>query len=156
MIIPLTQGKFAVIGWKDRALRHYTWYAKKNGGRYWYAARTHLSQTGRGKTVYLHREILIGCSRVDHINRDTLDCRRGNLRPATVRQNSANQARRPEGKTSQFKGVYWHKARGMWAAHIQNYGVKKYLGLFKSEEAAARVYDRAAKKAFCRFAKLNK
>lgn len=40
---------------------------------------------------------------------------------------------------------------GKWQCHIQ----KDYLGLFDSEETAARAYNEEAKKRFGEFARLN-
>lgn len=49
--------------------------------------------------------------------------------------------RRPQ-KTSQYKGVSWHKREGKWRAAINlAEGQKKHLGYFTNEEEAARAFD---------------
>ena len=90
---------------------------------------------------------------VDHINHDGLDNRKSNLRLCTQRQN--NQTQRPRGKTSKYKGVYWNKRAKKFMASICIDGKKKSLGYFIDEVAAAKSYDKAAKKLFGEFAYLN-
>jgi len=91
---------------------------------------------------------------VDHINGNTLDCRRLNLRLCTHKQNLANQ-KKQSGRSSQFKGVSFSKSRGKWEAYIKTDGKKKHLGRFDTEEAAAYAYDLEAFRLFGWFAKLN-
>jgi hypothetical protein len=50
----------------------------------------------------------------------------------------------PRRGSSRFRGVYWDTATRKWRAVMQVEGVKKHLGRFEDEEAAARVYDEAA------------
>jgi hypothetical protein len=108
---------------------------------------------------YLHRLISGAAAgeRVDHENRNGLDCQRRNLRIATPGQNGANRIadRRRAGTSSQHKGVCWDKARGKWAAYIHVDGKTRGLGRFDDELDAARAYDTAAVAAWGRFARLN-
>lgn len=94
--------------------------------------------------------------RIDHINGDTLDNRKQNLRLATAAQNSRN-SRRPNivGKTSRFKGVCWTVDGDCWLANITADGQQHRLGRFSSEEDAARAYDEAALRLFGEFARTN-
>ena len=108
------------------------------------------------KTIYLHREVM-QCPDgkvVDHINHDTKDNRRSNLRVCTQAQNRRNQLKTRG--SSQYKGVSWSTRRKKWAAFIckerQTYG----LGEFKNEEDAAIVYNVAAQLLHGQFAHLNK
>jgi hypothetical protein len=112
----------------------------------WYARRSE----GKWNKLYMHRE-LTGWALVDHKNRDGLDNRRGNLRPASKSQNAANAPRRSD-STNQFKGVRPSSGgRPSWVARIQN----RHLGTFPTEEAAALAYDAAARETFGEFAWLN-
>lgn len=114
-----------------------------------------------GRGVLMHRIVAAAPSglQTDHINGDTLDNRRANLRVCTVEQNHANRrkprhhAGRPT--TSRYKGVMWVARESAWVAHITVSGQRAYLGRFSDESAAARAYDDAARKHFGAFARVN-
>lgn len=92
---------------------------------------------------------------VDHINLDSLDNRRLNLRIGTRSQNMANARRRPN-NTSGYNGVGWHAEKGKWRAYIRSDGGgQRFLGYFDDPEEAARVRDIAARVVFGEFALLN-
>jgi len=91
----------------------------------------------------------------DHINRNGLDNRKPNLRPATVSQNLCNRAKRKTKTRSKYKGLEWDKTQRRWKARIQLNGKKINLGSFTNEIDAAKAYDKAAKKLFKEFACLN-
>jgi len=102
----------------------------------------------------MHREILLvdGSQEIDHINGNSLDNRKANLRVCTHRQNTQNSGKR-EGCNSRFKGAYWNKNRGKWHARIGHRGKQIHLGYFESE--AAKAYDEKAKELFGVFAHPN-
>ena len=119
---------------------------------------------GSGERVYakhgkvsVHRMIMglsIGDKRcVDHINHDTLDNRRANLRVCTSSNNSMNRVKFCG--ASQYKGVYWHKRDQCWRASIKHLGTNRRLGTFSTEVDAAMAYDVAARKYHGEFAYLN-
>lgn len=80
--------------------------------------------------------------RVVNINGDKWDCRRDNL--AIHTEPVPNYVRHKVDNKSGYRGVYWFKQRNLWNAQITLKGKRKNLGLFKSKEEAARVYDKAA------------
>jgi hypothetical protein len=96
---------------------------------------------GVSLTIFLHREIL-GLPRLtdgregDHISRNTLDNRRGNLRIVQKNGQAQNQSARA-GYSSPHRGVYWHKQQQKWAASVQC-RPRIWLGYFDDEEEAAR------------------
>lgn len=93
---------------------------------------------------------------VDHINGDTLDNRKQNLRICTAAENAKNARRQTfVGKTSRFKGVCWSKYDGKWLARITSDGATKDLGLFDIEIDAALAYDAAAERLHGDFARIN-
>lgn len=91
---------------------------------------------------------------VDHINHNTLDNRKGNLRNCTHSENHGNEYAAP-GKTSKYKGVSKHTQTGRFRACIKHQRKYIHLGYFKKEKEAARAYDKAAKEHFGGFAYLN-
>ena len=90
----------------------------------------------------------------DHIDGDTLNNLRNNLRLVTHQLNSWNRCKRCDAKHSKFKGVSKRK-NGNWWAYIQTNGVCRCLGTFTTEKHAALAYDRAARGVYGEFAKLN-
>jgi hypothetical protein len=95
--------------------------------------------------------------KLDHRDRNGLDCRLRNLRPASAVENNWNSKRRAD-NVSGYKGVKPERrsVRSPWRADIHNaVGKQLYLGSFATAEAAARAYDRAARRLFGEFAVLN-
>lgn len=72
-----------------------------------------------GEKFYLHRFVMNASrnSVVDHVNHDLLDCRKQNLRFATISQNIMNQHKRKD-NSSGVRGVDFDKSRGKWCARI--------------------------------------
>jgi len=91
---------------------------------------------------------------VDHIDHNGLNNTRRNLRICTKEQNARNQ-RPQKGRSSQFKGVCWHKGERKWYSRIQNDGRQQSLGLFDDERDAARARDAAALALHGEYASLN-
>jgi hypothetical protein len=104
----------------------------------------------------MHREVLQAPAneRVDHINYNGLDNRRGNLRLCTKAQNQYAQPLRAD-NTSGYRGVSWHKATKRWYASIAKHGHQYGLGFHISREEAAACYNVAARKLFGDFAFQN-
>ncbi len=88
----------------------------------------------------------------DHKDLNGLNNQKSNLRICTTRQNCQNRSNRSDGE-SEYKGVGWHY-KG-WRARITTIYGRISLGVFKTQEEAAREYDRAALLYFGEFAKLN-
>lgn len=150
--IPLTQGKVALVDAADcDYLMQWKWCAVNNRNL-WYAERQ-VRVEGKKTHIRMHA-LLLGQKGVDHINHDSLDNRRANLRIVTHQQNTFNQ-RAARGSSSVFKGVGWHKASGQWRARIVPGGKEHHLGFFDDELKAATAYDDAARKLFGPFAHLN-
>lgn len=92
---------------------------------------------------------------VDHINRNSLDNRRANLRLATPGQNSANIGiKNVTYRSSQYKGVHATDDR-TWSAKIAYQGKRLWLGTYQLEKDAAMAYDMAALEIWGEFAALT-
>jgi len=151
--IPLTQGKVTLVDDEDfEWLNQWKWYHDKG-----YAARETASRgKPQRKRIAMHRLIVDPPPgmETDHRNGDGLDNRRCNLRTCTHKQNSANSGKSASA-SSRYKGVSWHRQNRKWQSFIGVNGRRKYLGCFRSEEQAARAYNRAALILFGEFARLN-
>jgi hypothetical protein len=154
--LTLTKGYVAIIDDEDfEFLSRWKWCASQCGQSF-YAMRGQLRE-GKQQFFYLHRIILNAQKGqyVDHIDGDTMNNSRNNLRIVTAKQNSANMKKHKDG-VSQFKGVSPNLKLGKpWVAGIVNEGKRKHLGTFSSEIEAAMAYDAAAKIRFGEYAKLN-
>jgi hypothetical protein len=120
-------------------LKKYRWYSyKKDDRNTCYARRSN----GRSRKIFIHQQILgkVEGLVIDHINGDGLDNRRENLRHVTHRQNSMN---RHDKKTSQYRGIWWHKQVKKWCAQIQINGKQKHIGLYRTEIEAFEAYKKA-------------
>jgi hypothetical protein len=91
---------------------------------------------------------------VDHINGNSLDNRRSNLRPCTLPENCRNK-RKAKNKLGRFKGTCWRSQKRKSQAVIWHNNKQHHLGMFSTEEEAARVYDAEAIRLFGPFACTN-
>lgn len=88
---------------------------------------------------------------IDHIDGNTLNNQKSNLRTCTAAQNAQNRTVAPRGK--RYRGV--HIQRGSVIAQITANRKTYYLGTFNSEHEAARAYNEAALRLHGEFACLN-
>lgn len=133
-------------------IKKYKWFVSKNSN--YIVAHDKLNHA---KTIYLHRFIM-DCPKdmqVDHINNDTLDNRKENLRICTQFENSKNQ-RKHKNNTSGYKGVSWAKKENKWIASIRIDGKKVRLGGREDLNEAILLYNEAAIKHHGEFARINK
>lgn len=93
---------------------------------------------------------------IDHINGDSLDNRKSNLRLANTVQQRQNRGHGQGFKGRRFKGVYRSHAKGTrWEAQIRVQGKLRQIGTFATEVEAAQAYNKAALEYFGAFASLN-
>lgn len=149
--IKLTQGKVALVDNEDfEEISKYKWYFDHG------YARTSIGGRKNKKNIYLHRMIM-KCPEdrlIDHKNRNTLDCRRSNMRICNKSKNAVNSFLRKD-NTSGFKGITWHERENKWKARVTVNQKRINLGTFITKEEAALAYNQAAQKYFGEFARLN-
>jgi hypothetical protein len=146
--IELTKGKVAFVDDIDHHwLTQIKWYFQEPG----YAGSDLFGGRKTKVKVLMHRLILLApaSATVDHINHDTLDNRRCNLRLATQSQQNGN--RLSFFGSSRFKGVHRRQDGRKWVAQCHHI----HLGSFESEVDAARAYNKEARSYWGKFALLN-
>lgn len=91
------------------------------------------------KQEYLHR-IIVGEAflYVDHINGNTLDNRKSNLRICNNADNLKNRVKLPKNNTSGILGVGFRKDRNKWYTEIQYNKQKVRLGSYTNKEGAIK------------------
>lgn len=161
--LQITKGLVVLLDEEDyEYFNQWTWHTTRTyGGKYYAKREERCPLTGRKKAILLHREIMKAPKGmdVDHINRNTLDNRKENLRLATRSQNRGNLPR-SRNNTTGYRGVSYYnypqtRKKPCWHASIGVNGTKVNLGYFKTAEEAAKAYDEAALKHFGEFATLN-
>jgi HNH endonuclease len=136
--IHVGRGRFTVVCDSDYDLvSRYKWYCLRG-----YAYGCLLS--GNGKKLVAMGRLLLGLPKddplvADHINGDTLDNRRSNLRAATRAQNGFNAGMRSSNKSG-YLGVCKDRKTGCWNSQGRYKGRVAYLGMFRTPEAAHFVY----------------
>lgn len=158
--IELTKGQKTLVDEEDfRYLSTFNWSAKydKNTDSY-YAARKFWRD--KWTTITLHRFLLDITDKniiVDHINHNTLDNRKSNLRVTTKKENSRNGTLRPN-NVSGYTGVTYTKNERRTKRYVAWICVdfkNIYLGSHTTAERAAHAYDWWAIKYFGEYASLN-
>lgn len=152
MEIQLTKGKIALVDEADYAtLMQWRWYVDGQG----YACREKRCGGGKKIKITMHRQIHPSPDGMytDHINGNTLDNRKTNLRSVTPSENCYNRKLRSDAR-NKHKGIQ-KSHTGRWYAKIQHQGICRHLGGYATEQEAAQAYNSAAKEHFGEYARLN-
>lgn len=161
--IPMVNSKrYAIVDPADfYQLSQYPWWLSKR--KTFHRIIRLSSENNSYRIVAMHRQIMQNLNPtpctlnpdlvVDHINHNSLDNRRANLRLVTVAQNNMN--RRPWKGASKYKGVTFHRRQKRFIARVTINGKRLHLGSFINEIDAAKAYDEAAKKYYGKYACLN-
>lgn len=146
-VILLNHGQHTIVDAEDfERLSKQKWWADWSKGMQCFYARGWVD----GRNEYMHR-VIVDCEGkdVDHINHNTLDNRKCNLRACTSSENLRN-CKKYKNNSSGYKGVHFHRDR--WVARIQIDGKTKSLGSFKNIDDAVRAYAEGKNKYYGEFA----
>ncbi len=155
--IKLTRGKYAIVDVEDfEWLNQDKWHCSHYG----YAKRAVSNKSGKGRrqvVVYMHKLLCPAPEGmiVDHINRNSSDNRKVNLRAATQKQNLWNRKFMRRGGKTRYNGIRWDKNRKKWQVRLTINGRRESFGYYADEIEAAKAYDRLAKKYRGEYAVLN-
>ena len=88
---------------------------------------------------------------IDHINRNTLDNRKSNLRIVNKSENAIN-SKIASNNTSGVKGVSWSNTFNSWRSYLTKNGIRYELGYFKNKDDAIKARLNGELKYFGEFA----
>lgn len=132
----------------ERVLGH-SWHINKCCNKLYAASRINH------KIVRLHTFLLgAGPGHIDHIDGDSMNNHRSNLRRCTHSQNLQNMGIGRRNKTG-FKGVWFSNEEGKYKSQITTNGKRRCIGTFATAIEAARKYNEVAFAERGEFAKLN-
>lgn len=100
------------------------------------------------KSVMMHRLIMVAQDweiKIDHINHNTVDNRKSNLRQLSNAENHQNRKGPNSNTKSGVRGVYWKKQYNKWAAQVKINYKPHFLGYFDTVEEAKKVVESARK-----------
>lgn len=118
----------------------------------WCASNGYLIGNNNGRNIRLHR-LIMNCPdnmEVDHINHNTMDNRKSNLRIVTRSQNNMNHGLR-NNNNSGITGVCWNKTTKEWMAYIDINSKRIHLGSFNCIDDAIKIRREAEEKYFGEF-----
>lgn len=134
--IKLSQGQVAIVDDEDfEWLSRWKWHAYWNKNTKSFYAQRNIRILKKTICIIMHR-LIMGLNPkerpvVDHINHDTLNNTRNNLRVTTPSGNQQNRLNR---------GYAFHKKSQKFRARITANGKDIYLGIYKNENDARKAY----------------
>jgi hypothetical protein len=118
----------------------------------WGINKGYVSATINNSYIFLQNYIMDNDSKFDHKDRNPLNNKKENLRPATHQENTRNITK-AKNKSSDYIGIVWSKHNNKWRARI-DVGYKNviHLGYFEDIDDAIKARLEAENKYFGEFA----
>ena len=126
--------------------KEYNWYASRcTKEKYGFYIRGR--KVGSKSLIGLHRLIMnFPPLNVDHINHNSLDNRKCNLRLANSSENGQNKIKcQSNNKTSGIKNIHWNKEKSKWQVKITLNKITTHIGYYKDLEKAKEQAIKARK-----------
>lgn len=141
----------------------YTWSAKYDPAlkQYYVEATIHrkLLEEGYSKALKLHKFVMdVKDNRVvDHIDHDTLNNTKENLRVISHSDNSTNRKSRNSNNKSGYRNVCWSKSEKKWLVQLSVNKKNTVLGKFEHEDLdeAGKFAEKMRQKYYGKFAGSN-
>ena len=121
-----------------------------------YIYRVKMIDGRKNIKIRLHRQVMRAEPNqlVDHINGNSFDNRRCNLRFCTTQENLKNRKKRQASiASSKYKGVSGKRTK--WRVSITHNYKRHHLGYFKTQEEAAAAYNKASLSLHGQYGRLN-
>jgi len=151
IIVPFKSKKLAGISFAVDKEDYDTYINKMpswflSGAKNNYATADWRDCPGGRRKIRLHRFLILGIDDdtnkvVDHINGDTLDNRRCNLRVLSKSMNVSHRANLNSNNNSGHRGVHWCKTNKRWIASIQHNEQIWWKQSFENKEDAINVIN---------------
>ena len=124
-------------------VKKYCWHITSAG---YIATRIYSKDNKKSKIILMHRMLLnYPKDATDHINKDTTDNRKHNLRDVSDSDNKINH-RLYINNTSGYNGVTFNKRLNKWVAQLRYKNKNHYLGCYKSISDAVLARKNGEKK----------
>jgi hypothetical protein len=131
----------------------YKWFAgyAKNTGTYYAQATVYLGIIdGKPKYTTISMQKYLMDSKdgeeIDHINHDTLDNRRSNLKVITTQKNSLNRKGANKNSKTGIRNVIWSERDKKYIVQLQINGKNTVIGMFDNIEDAAKCAEEGRQK----------
>ena len=105
------------------------------------------------KTLHFQKYILQDENKyVDHINHNTLDNRRSNLRITENNKNLTNRKSKNSNNTSGYRNVHWNGQMNKWMVQLMVNGKRTKFGYFNDPHEAGKLAEELRQKYYGEFA----
>ena len=135
LIIPTSPDCYVTINKVDyNRIKHYSLYIY----------RGYVHATNQTKVKLLNRIIMNEKDPniyIDHIDRNTMNNTKSNLRRSDALKNSQNKSKNKKNATSKYVGVSFAKTKNKWMSRINVEGKSKFIGAFDTEQNAVIARD---------------